>query len=97
MVHKLRVIQSEALTAAQMHLAGRANVRESYPPLGLAAAMSAVPVLANAFQIMILDQCCSMQNSCAALAWHILRRQLLQQLVHELLAETQLPVMRLPF
>jgi len=97
MAHQLGVIQGEALAAAEMHLAGMANVRGSHTLLGLATALRAVSVLANEFRIVILGQCWSMQEARSALVRPLLGRQLLEQFVHELLTEAQLPRMLLPF
>jgi len=97
MAHQLGVIQGEALAAAEMHLAGMANVRGSHTLLGLATALRAVSVLANEFRIVILGQCRSMQEARSALAWPLLGRQLLEQFVHELLAEAELSGVSLSF
>ena len=81
------MITREALTSAQMHLAGvtdEARLRASFRS---AAAHNTVALLAHTLGKVLAGQCMSRVEACSAFAWGGLGRQLLQQLVHELLAE----------
>ena len=80
-------MQRKTFACTKVLLAGVATEADSYPSSIHWAALHTVSGFVHALQIMILGQGSSMQDTCSALAWCLLGRQLLQQLVHELLAE----------
>jgi len=83
---------SETLADAQMNLASVAHAARFHSPVGLMAAYDTVALLADAFGEVLAGQRMSRMQSSSAFTWSIIGRQLLEQLVHEFLAEAQLPV-----
>jgi len=77
---------SETLADAQMNLASVAHDARFHPPVGLMAAYDTVALLADAFGEVLAGQRMSRMQSSST-----------QQLVHEFLAEVQLPVVSLSF
>ena len=84
------MIMREAAANAQMHLASVANDARLHAAVRLATAHDAVALLAHVLREVLVGQCMNRMQSCSTLTRCVLGRQLLQQLVHEVLAEVEL-------
>ena len=93
------MILSKAVANAEMNLAGTAEVTVvcSNAANGTAAAYRAIALLLHTFAEVLAGQRMSGVQTRSTLAWCVLGRQLLQELMHELLAEAKLAAMPLPF
>ena len=80
-----------------MHATLSADCARSLAADGLVTADDTVSSLFRVLRIVLLGQRISCIGLSARPVWLLIGRQLLQQLVHELLAEAQLPAMLLPF
>lgn len=91
------MILSKAVANAEMNLASTAEVVRSDAANGTAAAYRAIALLLHTFAEVLAGQRMSGVQTRSTLAWCVLGRQLLQELMHELLAEAKLAAMPLPF
>ena len=90
------MIASKTLANAKMNLACVANDARFHTPVWLMAANNAVTFLADTLGEVIAGQRMHRMEASSTFARGELRWQLLQQLVHELLAETKLARPMLP-
>ena len=84
------MVGSKALAQAQVNLAGTTDVVRSLPISGPVTALFAVPLLRG--ELGAVNGCCCVRWRWVSSvpAWLLLGRQLLQQLVHELLSKIEL-------
>ena len=80
-----------------MHAACAADIVRSAALVRLVAALLAVFRFARKGREVFAGQCMSRVEGRSTLVWRLFRWQLLEQLVHELLAESKLPWMLLSF
>src|SRR5262249_39823390 len=81
----------EAWTEAQIRLALGAGVASAYAVGRLLAAHCAVSLHVHAYSEVLAGQRVSRVGTCAPSLWPLLRRQLIHEWEHELLAEAELP------
>ena len=85
------MIQRKAFTNAQVCAAGVANIGRSHPSGRPMAALNTVPFFTSSFSKVLLDRITRSAWGSSTFAWPIIDRQLLDQLMHELFSESQLP------
>ena len=74
-----------------MNAAGAANIVGSAAVLWPVAALLAVPGLGDEQRAVVFGKCARRRIQCTTASWHLLGWQLLDEFVHELFAEFELP------